>query len=64
MKTVIEAIQLGVSVARIEFMDEHQVDAVNRYSRLDMLVKPTLLFEFHGVSEASVEEAAIEAVFE
>jgi len=58
VKTVIEAIQLGVGVARIEFMDEHQVDAVNRYSHLDLLVKPTLLFEFHGVSEASVEEAA------
>ena len=58
VKTVIEVIQLGVAVARIEFMDEHQVDAVNRYSHLDMLLKPTLLFEFHGVSRASVEEAA------
>jgi D-lactate dehydrogenase (cytochrome) len=58
VKTVIEVIQLGVAVARIEFMDDRQVDAVNRYSRLDLLVKPTLLFEFHGVSEASVEEAA------
>ncbi|HEX4321685.1 MAG TPA: FAD-linked oxidase C-terminal domain-containing protein [Acidobacteriaceae bacterium] len=58
VKTVIEAIQLGVSVARIEFMDSAQVDAVNRYSHLDMPVKPTLLFEFHGVSQASVEEAA------
>jgi len=58
VKTVIEAIQLGVSVARIEFMDDRQVDAVNRYSHLDLLVKPTLLFEFHGVSQASVEEAA------
>jgi D-lactate dehydrogenase (cytochrome) len=58
VKTVIEAIQLGVSVARIEFLDDRQVDAVNRYSRLDLLVKPTLLFEFHGVSVASVEEAA------
>jgi len=58
VKTVIEAIQLGVSVARIEFLDEYQVDAVNRYSHLDMRLKPTLLFEFHGVSEASVEEAA------
>jgi len=58
VKTVIEAIQLGVGVARIEFMDDLQVDAVNRYSRLDLLVKPTLLFEFHGVSQASVEEAA------
>ena len=58
VKTVIEAIQLGVSVGRIEFMDDRQVDAVNRYSHLDMLLKPTLLFEFHGVSQASVEEAA------
>jgi D-lactate dehydrogenase (cytochrome) len=58
VKTVIEAIQLGVSVARIEFMDDRQVDAVNRYSQLSLLVRPTLLFEFHGVSQASVEEAA------
>jgi D-lactate dehydrogenase (cytochrome) len=58
VKTVIEVIQLGVSVARIEFMDSAQVDAVNRYSHLDMPVKPTLLFEFHGISQASVEEAA------
>jgi D-lactate dehydrogenase (cytochrome) len=58
VKTVIEAIQLGVNVARIEFLDEHQVDAINRYSHLDLLLKPTLLFEFHGVSRASVEEAA------
>jgi D-lactate dehydrogenase (cytochrome) len=58
VKTVIEAIQLGVGVARIEFMDEHQVDAVNRYWHLTMALKPTLLFEFHGVSEAAVAEAA------
>jgi len=58
VKTVIEVIQLGVSVARIEFMDEHQVHAVNRYSHIGLEEKPTLLFEFHGVSQASVEEAA------
>src|SRR5579859_6088345 len=48
VQTVIEVIQLGVSVARIEFMDDRQVDAVNRYSHLNMALKPTLLFEFHG----------------
>jgi D-lactate dehydrogenase (cytochrome) len=58
VKTVIEAIQLGVGVARIEFLDDRQVDAVNRYSHLQMLLKPTLLFEFHGVSESAVAEAA------
>jgi len=58
VRTVIEAIQLGVGPARIEFMDDRLVDAVNRYSKLDLAVKPTLLFEFHGLSQAGVEEAA------
>jgi D-lactate dehydrogenase (cytochrome) len=58
VRTVIEAIQLGLSVARIEFMDAIQVDAVNRYSRLELAVMPTLLFEFHGMSQAGVEETA------
>ncbi len=39
-------------------MDDRQVDAVNRYSGIGLAVKPTLLFEFHGVSQQSVEEAA------
>lgn len=58
VKTVIEVIQLGLGVARIEFMDDHLVDAVNRYSRLELPVRPTLLFEFHGISEAAVAEIA------
>ena len=32
--TVIATIQLGVPVARIELLDEVQVDAVNRHSKL------------------------------
>src|SRR5580700_10341137 len=43
IKTAIEVIQLGLSPARIEFMDEHLVDAVNRFSKIDLAVKPTLL---------------------
>jgi D-lactate dehydrogenase (cytochrome) len=58
VKTVIEVIQLGINPARIEFMDDRQVDAVNRYSGIGLAVKPTLLFEFHGVSQANVEESA------
>ena len=58
VETVIEAIQLGVNPARIEFMDGPQVAAVNRYSGIGLREGPTLLFEFHGVSEASVEESA------
>ena len=58
VKTVIEVIQLGLGVARIEFMDDRLVDAINRYSRLELPVRPTLLFEFHGLSDAAVNETA------
>jgi D-lactate dehydrogenase (cytochrome) len=58
VRTVIEAIQLGLGPARIEFMDDRLVDAVNRYSKLDLAVKPTLLLEFHALSQAAVEEVA------
>ena len=58
VQTVITVMQLGVPVARIELMDEAQMDAVNRYSRLTYPLKPTLFFEFHGTSTAAVDEHA------
>jgi D-lactate dehydrogenase (cytochrome) len=58
VRTVIEAIQLGLDVARIEFMDDRLVQAINLYSRLDLPVHPTLLFEFHCISETAVAESA------
>ena len=62
--TVIATIQLGVPVARIEILDDVQMDAVNRYSKTSYAVAPTLLFEFHGDSDRSVSEqaAAVEAL--
>jgi D-lactate dehydrogenase (cytochrome) len=58
VRTVIEAMQLSLPVARIEFLDERQVDALNSYAQLGLQVKPTLLIEFHGMSQAGVEETA------
>lgn len=49
-------IQLGVSLSRIELMDEHAIRAVNQYSKLTLDdSKPMLLFEFVG-SEQGVQE--------
>lgn len=58
VRAVITTIQLGVPVARIELLDEVQIDAVNRFSRLSYPVFPTLFFEFHGLSERDVTEQA------
>ena len=63
VRTVITTIQLGIPVARIELLDEVQVDAVNKFSKLAYPVFPTLFFEFHGLSERDVTEQA-EAVGE
>jgi len=55
INTVIAIIQLGVPVARVELLDEVQMDAINRYSKFDYPAQPTLMFEFHG-SEAGVAD--------
>jgi D-lactate dehydrogenase (cytochrome) len=57
VNAVIATIQVGVPVARIELLDEVQVDAVNRFSKLDYAVQPTLFFEFHGTERGVAEQA-------
>lgn len=62
VNTVILTMQSQIPVARIEFLDEVQIDASNKYSKLDLTVAPTLFLEFHGSATAVKEQA--EAVAE
>ena len=57
--TVIEIIQTGIPVARVEFVDAAQMAASIAYSKLTHLAaQPSLMFEFHGTGESVAEQAA------
>lgn len=55
---VVEIIQSGGSVSRIEFLDELQVRACNKHSQLSMPEQPTLFLEFSGAAESVNAEVA------
>jgi D-lactate dehydrogenase (cytochrome) len=57
VEAVIEAIQLGVPIARCELVDAAAIRAINRHSKTTLPEAPMLFFEFHG-SPAGVEEQA------
>ena len=57
VQTVIETIQSGIPMARIEFLDAPSVAAVNAHHGRDFPETPHLFVEFHG-SEGGVAEQA------
>ena len=57
VNTVIATIQYGIPIARMELLDESMIDGVNRYSKTEFEIAPTLFLEFHGSERYSAEQA-------
>jgi len=53
---VILTIQSGIPIARIEFLDDASVRAVNAFSDLDLPEQTTLFLEFHGTKAGVAEQ--------
>lgn len=57
VNTVIQAIQHGIPIARMELLDGTSIRAINSYSSMNYPELPHLFMEFHG-SHSSVQEQA------
>ena len=55
VQTVVQLIQMGIQISRVEILDDVQMRAVNIWSKLDYPELTTLFFEFQG-SPAHVRE--------
>ncbi|MBW4330481.1 FAD-binding protein [Stakelama sp. CBK3Z-3] len=57
--TVVQSIQCGIPLARVEILDDRQMAAVNAWSKLDYPEVTTLFFEFHGSPGGVAEQVEI-----
>ncbi len=58
VNAVIATIQMGIPMARIEFVDADTVVAVNAWANMEIPPTPHLLVEFHGSDSSVAEDAA------
>ena len=60
VESVIEILQAGIPIARIELLDDVQMAACIAFSKLDgYTADPTLLLEFHGTTTGVAEQAEL-----
>jgi len=57
VEAVVQTIQMGIPMARIEFVDANTARAFNAYSGSEMAEKPHLMIEFHGSENSASEDA-------
>lgn len=48
VEAVVAILQAGIPIARIELVDKPSIEQVNKHSKTNYPVKPTLFLEFHG----------------
>jgi D-lactate dehydrogenase (cytochrome) len=53
---VIQSIQLGLGIARMEIVDEATIQAFNKHAKLALEEKPTLFLEFHGTEVSARDQ--------
>lgn len=62
-RTVIQAIQAGIPVARCDIVCDKTIAAINAYKKTSYRVAPTVFFEFHGTKASVIEQAeAVQAI--
>ena len=57
--TVIESIQIGLPLSRIELLDEVQISAINQYKKTSHEIAPTLFVEIQGTPLGVKEQSEI-----
>jgi D-lactate dehydrogenase (cytochrome) len=57
--SVIQAIQLGLGLARMELLDEVQVSAINIHAKLGLEERPMLFLEFHGTEAGARDQVKL-----
>lgn len=55
VEAVVNILQAGIPIARVELVDEPSIKQVNRFSETNYKEEPTLFLEFHG-NEAGLQE--------
>ena len=56
-EAAIAVLQSGIPIARMELLDERQIQACNAYSALGLSERPHLFVEFHGTAAHAREQA-------
>jgi D-lactate dehydrogenase (cytochrome) len=57
--TVIAAIQSGIPMARIEYLNEPMIKAINLIEKMDLSERPHLFLEFHGSQSGVAEQSEL-----